>query len=400
MSTNASDRQRSHDAIVVGARCAGAPIAMLLARMGYDVVLQDRVHFPSDTVSTHLVHPSGIAALERWGLLDRLIATGCPPITSYSFDFGPFAISGRPQIDDGPGTAYCPRRLVLDAMLVDAAVGAGAALQDGVTFDDVLVEDGRVVGVRSHTAGGDAITERARVVIGADGAHSRVARAVGADEYRAQPELAAAYYSYWSDVPADGASWALRPRRGYGMFATNDGLTMVLAAWPRREIPSMKGDVEHMYLSAVHDTYGELLSGATRQERIVGGGVENRFRTPFGPGWALVGDAGYLKDPVTAQGMTDAFLDAERCAAAIDDGFSGRRPIAEAMAAYQHDRDERALPMYELTTQLATLEPPPPEMAQVLAAAAGNRRAMDDFASVIAGTMAPTDFFAAQSTGT
>ena len=120
-----------YDAIVVGARCAGSPTAMLLARKGYRVLVVDRATFPSDTLSTHLVHPPGVAALQRWGLLDRLVATGCPPIDTYAFDFGPFTISGAPGTGETP-VAYGPRRTVLDKLLVDAASEAGAEVRRGV----------------------------------------------------------------------------------------------------------------------------------------------------------------------------------------------------------------------------------------------------------------------------
>jgi 2-polyprenyl-6-methoxyphenol hydroxylase-like FAD-dependent oxidoreductase len=207
-------------------------------------------------VSTHLVHPPGIAALHRWGLLDRLVATGCPPIGKYSFDFGPFAISGDPGSDQAP-VAYSPRRTVLDKLLVDAASEAGAEVREGFTVGDIVFEYGRVTGVRGHCRGGLTVTERARVVIGADGLHSLVARAVAAASYCEKPQLQVSYYS-------------------------------------------------------------DRVRAATREERFVGTGVPNFFRKPFGAGWALVGDAGYNKDFITAQGIHDAFRDAELCATALD----------------------------------------------------------------------------------
>jgi flavin-dependent dehydrogenase len=143
----------SYDAIVVGARCAGASTAMLLARAGYRVLVVDRATFPSDTVSTHIIHPRGVAALARWGLRERLVATGCPPIDTYIFDFGPVTISGTPGTEDSP-VAYCPRRTVLDKLLVDAAVEAGAEIREGFTVDDVLIEDGRAIGIRGHSRAG------------------------------------------------------------------------------------------------------------------------------------------------------------------------------------------------------------------------------------------------------
>src|SRR5436190_17373583 len=140
----------SFDAIVVGARCAGSPTAMLLAQRGYRVLVVDRSTFPSDTVSTHFIHAPGVAALRRWGLLDKVVATGCPPVDTYSIDFGPFTISGTPLPADGSSTAYAPRRTVLDTLLVDAASAAGAEVREGFTVDEVLVEDGRVSGIRGR----------------------------------------------------------------------------------------------------------------------------------------------------------------------------------------------------------------------------------------------------------
>src|SRR5262245_52020984 len=190
----------TYDAIIVGARCAGAPTAMLLARKGYKVLVVDRATFPSDTISTHVVHPPAVAALARWGLLDRLIATGCPPIDTYVFDFGPFAITGSPAVD-GARVAYCPRRTVLRKLLVDAAAEAGAEVREGFAVEEVLIHDGRVTGIRGHGASGTAVTERARVVIGADGRYSRVASAVQARMYNEQPPLLCGYYAYWSGLP-------------------------------------------------------------------------------------------------------------------------------------------------------------------------------------------------------
>src|SRR5688572_19295131 len=186
----------AYDAIVVGARCAGSPTAMLLAREGYRVLLVDRAAFPSDTVSTHVVHAPGVAALRRWGLADRVIASGCPPIDRYSFDFGPFTLGGTPRPHEGSSTAYAPRRTVLDGVLVEAAADAGAEVRERFTVEEVLFEDGRAVGIRGHGSDGRSVVERAGVIVGADGWRSRVARAVDAEEYRSKPMLQWASYSY------------------------------------------------------------------------------------------------------------------------------------------------------------------------------------------------------------
>ena len=200
----------TYNAIVVGARCAGSPTAMLLARKGYKVLVVDRATFPSDTISTHILHPPGAAAMRRWGLLDRLAATGCPPIQTYTFDFGPFTIGGAPGTPDSP-VAYCPRRTILDKLLVDAAEEAGAEVRENVVVEEILQEDGRIVGIRGRSKAATPVVERAEIVIGADGRHSLVAQAVKAEQYHEKPPLLAAYYTYWSNLPTNGRFETYRP---------------------------------------------------------------------------------------------------------------------------------------------------------------------------------------------
>jgi 2-polyprenyl-6-methoxyphenol hydroxylase-like FAD-dependent oxidoreductase len=330
-----------YDAIIVGARCSGSPTAMLLARKGYRVLVVDRATFPSDTLSTHLVQPPGVEALSRWGLLDRLTATGCPPIDTYAFDFGAFTIAGAPGTKHA-SVAYCPRRTVLDKLLVDAAAEDGAELREGFTVEEVLVEDGRITGIKGRSKGGSVVTERAAVVIGADGRSSLVAGAVKAEQYNRKPPFLAAYYTYWSGLPMHGRfEICIRPHRGFGAIPTHDGLTVVIGAWPISEYEANRGDIERSYLGMIERVphFAERLRGAKREAPISSAILANYFRKPFGPGWALVGDAGYHKDAITAQGITDAFRDAERCVTAIDESLSGARRFDEAMADYQRDRD-------------------------------------------------------------
>jgi flavin-dependent dehydrogenase len=384
-----------YDAIVVGARCAGSPTAMLLAKKGYRILVVDRATFPSDTTSTHFIHAPGLAALQRWGLLDRVAATGCPVAPGYSFDFGPITIAGTARPVDGLSHALAPRRTVLDTLLVDAASDAGAEVREGFTVDEVMIEDDRVIGVRGRGNDGQTVTERARVVIGADGSNSRVARSVQPAQYNEKPPLQAGVYSYWSNLPANGMEITIRPDRGWAAFETNGGLTLLVVGWPYAEHAANKQDIEGNYMKTLDmsPAFAERVSRATREERFAGLPVANFFRKPYGPGWALVGDAGYSKDPITAQGISDAFLDAERCAEALDATFSGERSYDDAMGDYQSTRDTKAMPIYEFTTQLATLEPPPPEMQQLLGGIHGNQPAMDAFVSLTAGTVSPVEFF-------
>jgi 2-polyprenyl-6-methoxyphenol hydroxylase-like FAD-dependent oxidoreductase len=344
-----------------------------------------------------LIHPTGVAALRRWGLLDRVAATGCPPVDTYSFDFGPFTIAGTPRPCAGDSTAYAPRRTVLDKILVDAAAEAGAEVRERFSVDEVMVEDGTVVGIRGHADGGSPVDVRARVVVGADGRNSRVAKAVQPTEYHCKPARQWACYTYWSGLPVTTFETFIRPHRGFAAIPTNDELTLVIVGWPIDEADAYKADVEANYLRTIDmvPDFAARVRAATRVERFHGGSVRNFFRRPFGPGCVLVGDAGYCKDPITAQGISDAFRDAQACADALGQVLAGRDSLEPAMSALQQRRDAQVMPIYEFTTEMATLAPPPPEMHRLLGSLPGNQSAMDDFASVIAGTLSPLDFFAA-----
>jgi 2-polyprenyl-6-methoxyphenol hydroxylase-like FAD-dependent oxidoreductase len=386
-----------YDAIVVGARAAGSPTAMLLARKGYRVLLVDRASFPSDTLSTHYIHQPGIARLRRWGLLDRLVATGCPPIGRMTFDVGPFALCAAPAPSEGVAEGYCPRRTVLDSLLLDAACEAGVEVRTGFFVDELCFEDGAVVGIRSN-----GVEERARVVIGADGRNSFVARAVQAPEYDTRRGRTCAYYSYWAGAQSEGAE--LHPRDGRMIISgpTNDGLQIVVAFWPRDEFKAVRADVEKSFLEAVAlaPSLAERLSAGERTDRFYGSAeLPFWYRKPFGPGWALVGDAGYHKDPITAQGISDAFRDAELLADALDSGFAGARTLDEALGEYERIRNEDTRALYELTYDLASLAPPPPEQQALFGALRENEEESGRFFGVIAGTVRPDEFFSPENLG-
>lgn len=391
-----------YDAIVVGARCAGSPTAMLLARKGYRVLLVDKATFPSDTPRGIYIHQPGIAQLKHWGLLDRLVASNCLPIGKLAFDLGPITLTGSPPPADGVAEGYAPRRKVLDNILVEAAVEAGAELREGFTVQEILMNGNEVTGIRGHASGGATITERARMVIGADGIHSFVARAVQAPAYNTKPTLDCAYYTYHSGVQIEGAELYLRGPRYFGVCPSNDGLVYSFVQIPRRELHSFRANIADNY-QQVFDLaphLAERLRSGKREERYVGASdLPNFLRKPYGPGWALVGDAGYHKDPYTAQGITDAFRDAELLAAAIDAGFSGKHALSEALADYERQRNEHVLPMYEFTCQLASFEPPPPHMQQLFGALYGNQTETNRFLGTIAGTVSIQEFLSPQNVG-
>lgn len=392
-----------YDAIIVGARCAGSPTAMLLAHRGFKVLLLDRATFPSDTISTHILWPHGAEALARWGLLHRLASTGAPPICRrMRFDVGPFALHGTiPDANDGRG-GFCPRRTVLDQLLLSAAVESGVEVREGFAVDELLMTDGVVVGVRGRGRHGPPIEEGARVVIGADGVNSFVARTVRAPEYDLRPVAACGYYSYFSGVTQDDIELYVRDHYAFGGAPTNDGLHLVMVNWPASDFPRMRADVEGHVWQALEGSpdFAARVRGGRREEKWYGtAGIPGYFRKPYGEGWALVGDAGYNRDPITAQGMSDAFIDAESFVEALSSALSGNGTFEERLAAHEKARNERVRPMYEFTTQLAALESPPPEMQALFGALRGNQDATNAFLSAITGAIPLTDFMSNENIG-
>jgi flavin-dependent dehydrogenase len=385
-----------YDAIVVGARVAGATTAMLLARRGHRVLLVDRSTFPSDIMSTHYIWPSGLARLKRWDVLERVIATGCPELDISRLDLGELQLRGAVPPVEGVSGGYCPRRYKLDTILVEEAVRAGAELRDGFTVDEVTMDGSRVTGIRGRGREATA-TETARVVVGAEGQHSRVAQAVGAPRYNEKPAQACYYYSYFSGIPDEGAVLSPRDGRVIVRLPTNDGLTCIGVGWTNAEFPAYRADVERNFLETLRLTpdLADHVASGHREERFIGtADLPNFFRKPYGPGWSLVGDAGFHKDPVIGHGITDAFLDAELLAEALDAALSGRVPYEEALGGYEQRRNDRAMAHYEMTCDLARLAPPPPDVQQLFGALRDNRADTDQYWGVLDGSVPVQQFFA------
>jgi flavin-dependent dehydrogenase len=354
-----------YDAIIVGARCAGASTAMLLARRGHKVLLVDRATFPSDIPHGHFIHRGGPARLARWGLLDRVEATGAPAITAITTDYGDFPLSARDLLVDGAPLGYAPRGHRIDQVLIEAAVEAGVELRTGFAVQDYLGNGGGITGLRGRECGGRVVAERATVTVGADGRNSRLACTVGARAYEVTPPLTCWYFSYWSGVPGDALEIYVRDGRTVMAFPTDRGLVGVFVAWPAASLPIVRSDIPRHFMDAV-DAVTELagrIRAGRQEERFFGASdLPNFLRTPSGPGWALVGDAGCHKDPWLALGMCDAFRDAELLADALDDGLVGRRPMPSALAAYHSERDAATLPTFRLNLHLARYMALPEEL--------------------------------------
>jgi flavin-dependent dehydrogenase len=386
-----------YDVIVIGARCAGASTAMLLARKGYKVLLVDRATFPKDIPHGHFIHRHGPRCLQRWGLLDQIVATNCPPVTSITTDYGEIPLTGRELIVDGVALGYGPRRVVLDKVLIDAAVEAGAELREGFTMEGLTTDGDRITGIRGRERGrGSAVTERASITVGADGRNSHLARAVQAPKYEVTSPLTCWYFSYWSGVPHDGLQVAVRGNKVLFAFPTTDGLFGLFVAWSSTELPTVRADIEGQLMAAVDEVpeLADRVRAGRREERFYGmADVPNFLRKPYGPGWALVGDAGCHKDPFLALGICDAFRDAELLVEALHSGLSGRYLLEQAMADYECQRNKATMVDYQQNLDRAQFKPLPAEMAQLRLALRGNQEDTNRYYMAIEGMIPPETFF-------
>jgi flavin-dependent dehydrogenase len=310
----------THDVIVVGARVAGAATAMLLARQGLRVLVVDRDRYGTDTLSTHALMRGSVFLLSRWGVLDRVIEAGTPPIRQTRFDYGSDSATVSIKPTPGVEALYAPRRTVLDRVLVDAAEAAGAEIRYGVSVAGLLRdESGRVVGIHGRDRAGVAFTARAPMTVGADGIRSIVAREAGAAVLRAGTGSSAIIYGYWSQLCVDGYEWFYRPGHSAGLIPTNAGEACVFAGVPAHRFT--RGDLRatyHRMLAAATGGAGGRLAQASPPSRLhTWIGRPGYVRQAHGAGWALVGDAGSFLDPLSTHGITDALRDAETLALSL-----------------------------------------------------------------------------------
>lgn len=353
-----------YDVIVVGGRVAGASTGMLLARQGHKVLIVERAEMPSDTVSTHAVMRTGVLQLSRWGILDRVIDAGTPPVRNITLGFGDERIRFQVKPDFGVDMLYAPRRFILDSALLDAAREAGADIRDRTSMTNLIRgSNGRVEGVEvGRHGGGERI--RSRFVVGADGHRSRVADRVGSTAYRSHQPLNAIHYGYYENVDADGFWFQFTPGVNAGLIPTNDSQCLVFAGRPREQRRQFSrdpaGEFFHLLERAGPDLAARV-SDAHRIGRFRGtNGLEGFIRQAWGPGWALVGDAGHTKDPISAHGISDALRDAELCARAIDKALAGDAE-ATALAWYEQLRNSLSGRIYEESEALARFEWSPEE---------------------------------------
>ena len=360
-----------YDVIIVGARAAGSPLAMRLSQGGLKVLVVDRATFPSDTLSTHLMNSDSVERLSKWGVLDEVLASDLPTADSIVMSVDGFAVELNPQ--GNPYPVIAPRRAVLDTVLVNAARAAGAEVREGFSVRSLVGDGGRISGIVGRDANGAEVVETARLVIGADGRNSLVARQVGAESYNERPIRASLYYSYYKDW--EGSAMETHHRDGISFYAfpSNWGLACIGSYWPAEQFAEVKKNPEASLAAAaaaipeVADRFGR----ARRIEPLQGwAGTAARYMRASGPGWALVGDAAYLKDPILGIGIADAYRDADYAGDAILAGFAeGGESIEQRLALHEERRAKATATTYELNDAIAR-GPFTKEMLQMLQAGA------------------------------
>ncbi|MEU4311895.1 FAD-dependent monooxygenase [Nocardia sp. NPDC024068] len=348
------------DAVVVGARCAGSAAAATLARAGHRVVALDSARFPSDTLSTHLLWPAGVAELSRLGALDAVTELGAPPLThALAAGAGLTITTPFPEVD-GIDYTLCVRRTGLDHALVRTARGAGAEVREQCRVTELVWDGDRCTGVRYRDAEGGTAEIRAALVVGADGRRSTVAQLAGADTpYESEPSGRDCYFAYWRDDSPDRRSTAAQWRQGPDLgtaFPCDDGLLLCLVQPPALSGALRPGEAERRYAAAI-DRIPALrarLRGCEQATRVRSAtGIVSYFRRSSGPGWALPGDAGHFKDPVTAQGIRDALHYGRRLAESVSPVLHDPAALDRALTAWDRQRVLECREIYHWTNRLA-----------------------------------------------
>ena len=355
-----------HDVVIVGARCAGSATARLLAQRGHDVVVLDRAEFPSDTLSTHGIARGGVVQLSRWGLLDDVLASGAPAIREVTFGIEGREITREVKDRAGVDLLVAPRRMVLDTILADAAITSGATVRTSTAVTDVIRDDtGRVAGVSARTRDGRHLTLSCRHVVAADGLRSTLAPRLGAATRQRFSADVSLYYAYVDHVPWRGFEFHIAPGAFAGVFPTHHGQACVWLSRPTGLLEGVRRAGARR-TAALVDAIAEVapsLGRRIRSGRVVSGvrGIiapPNYVRDAFGPGWALVGDAGYHRDPITGHGITDAFRDADLLAEALDVALRVPAQEHEALRAFERGRDDALAATFRLTRELARFPHP------------------------------------------
>lgn len=404
--TDPTHTTQPYDVIIVGARVAGAATALGLARHGWRVLLLDAATFPSDTLSTHLLWSDALCSLDHLGILSDVLATDAPPIGRISIAYGPYANAASMPTLAGYPPLLSVRRIVLDDLLLRHVRNTpGIDVYEGITVEALEWEEGRVVGVRGVTRGTSApFVARGRVTIGADGRHSTVARAVGAAEYDVVPPLLATYYRYYRGITplAEPTLEVFRDAEGTFcyLFPCDAGFWTQAISFPQDQFDRVRRDHETELATQIARKPGlpERLVGAAPVSPWRGAGdLTNFFRVPSGPGWALVGDAGYHKDPITARGIADALRSAELLSAALDQALRDPAPYAATLADYQTARDTLVRPLYDFTVERPPAGVTPTDWSTALSRTISDPTYLSTYIGFMATATSPDAFYTAEA---
>ena len=399
-------QEQTYDAIIVGARVAGTATALGLARRGWRILLLDAATFPSDTLSTHLLWSDALREFDHLGILGDILATGAPPIRRFRLSFGEYVNEAPiPHPGDYP-PLLSVRRVVLDDLLLNAARRCDRiTLREGTTVTDLLREGDTVVGVRGVVRGQSAsFRAGAAVTIGADGRHSLVARQSGAATYDEVPPLLTTYYRYYRDVtPLPQATLeAYRDADGgfCYLFPCDAGYWTLAISFPQAEFDAVRRDHEaqlHRHITRKHGLAGRLAGAAAVSPWRGAGDLANFFRVPFGAGWALVGDAGHHKDPITGRGIADALRHAALLTAALDQAQRGQTTWVATLGDYQTRRDAQSRPLYNFTVDRPPTGTTPADWSTYLARAISDPDFLSRYIGFMATTTPPETFYAAEA---
>lgn len=389
------------DVVVVGARCAGSPLATFLKRAGLAVCIVDQAQFPSDTLSTHIFQVGGVQVLQTLGILDAVLASGAPPITSGYVKFEDVDLSGGPRLreDDPNVPMLCVRRIALDVILVEMAKEAGVDVRLNTRVTQLVKKDGRVVGVRVAGHDGKLSTIEADLVVGADGRLSTVARLTGARRYHVVPSERMSSWAYFRGVPQQAVAKIYYHRLGDDFVVAapaDDGFFMVAVNPSVEYSDSYRADSEGSFKRAVAGCppVADLIANADRATKFRGlTRFEGYFREATGPGWVLVGDSGHFKDPLPGQGISDALRQVEKLATSIVRGCGNPKERDAELRRWWQWRDRDATQHYWFCADVGKRGPVSPVLLEILRGVAGNEELRKDFVDIFLHRRYPRQLF-------
>jgi 2-polyprenyl-6-methoxyphenol hydroxylase-like FAD-dependent oxidoreductase len=392
-----SDSNEHFDVVIVGARCAGSPLAIFLKRAGLSVCVVDQAGFPSDALSTHMFQVSGIEIMEKLGIFEDVLATKAPPVTNCHMRFEDVDFSGPPRVREGDPTVpmLCVRRLSLDVILVEKALAEGVDVRLHTRVTGLVEKDGRVAGIRVAGRDGHASTIGADLVVGADGRLSTIARLVGSRRYHVLPSERLSTWAYFSNVPREPEARLFYFRKGDEFIVaapTDNDLYLAISCPSVEQSPAYRADGVGAFNRAVAtcEPLADLLKGAKRETKFRGlTRFEGYFREATGPGWVLVGDSGHFKEPTPGQGISDALRQVEKLSAAITRGFGGAERLDKELRRWWRWRDKDSIQHYWFCFDVGRRGPISPVRLELLRAVAADEEWRKDFLDIFMHRMYP-----------